>query len=138
MIRFTDRINESLDTQKISLDFHGVIDCMPSFFSFLSKAVISSGGEIHILTGSSLSKEFEVKLKSLGVQWTHLFSVYDHLIETGAKTTGEIVFPDGGIQKKFENGLWDHVKADYCKKNNIALHLDDTLIYNDFFCNSFL
>ena len=41
------------------------------------------------------------------------------------------------VQKKFENGSWDHIKADYCRKHNISLHIDDTLIYNDFFTTPF-
>lgn len=133
MIKFSNMINESETTKfKLGLDVHGVIDSMPKQFTFLTNAIISAGGEVHILTGGSWTPEFETQLRSYGVKWTHQFSVYDHLLKT-AKVVGEIQFPDGTVQKKFEDGVWDNVKGDYCRDNNISLHIDDTLIYNDHF-----
>ena len=139
MIKFSEMINEEASSGvfKLGLDIHGVVDSMPEFFSFLTDSFVKNGGEVHLITGGHWNEDFEKQLNEFGVKWTHKFSVYDHLIETGAGITGEIQFPDGTIQKKFENGLWDHVKADYCKKNNISLHIDDTLIYNDFFQTPF-
>jgi hypothetical protein len=131
-------INESdSDKFKLGLDLHGVIDSIPNEFKFLSNAIVSSGGEVHILTGGSWTTELENQVRSYGIRWTHKFSVYDHLIEIGSNTIGEVQFPDGTIQKRFENGSWDHIKADYCRVNNISLHIDDTLIYNDFFTTPF-
>ncbi len=139
MIKFSNMINENQSSSvfKLGLDLHGVIDAMQPEFAFLTNAVVSAGGEVHILTGGSWTDELENQVKSYGVKWTHKFSVYDHLIEIGSKTTGEIQFPDGTIQKKFEDGVWDHVKAEYCAKHKISLHIDDTLIYNDFFTTPF-
>jgi hypothetical protein len=135
MIKFSNMVNENKQNfkPKLGLDLHGVVDSMPEFFAFLTNAIVSAGGEVHILTGGSWTEELEGQVKSYGITWTHKFSVYDHLIEIGSKTTGEIVFPDGTVQKKFENGAWDNVKGDYCREHNISLHIDDTLIYNDFF-----
>lgn len=139
MIKFSNIINENQRSFKfkLGLDLHGVIDAMQPEFAFLTNAIINAGGEVHILTGGSWTTELENQIKSYGVKWTHSFSVYDHLIKIGSKTTGEIVFPDGTVQKKFENGVWDHVKADYCRDNKISLHIDDTLIYNYFFNTPF-
>lgn len=138
MIKFSHMINESQTTKfKLSLDFHGVIDVMPDFFAFLSNAVIEAGGEIHIVTGGTLTDKLENQLKSYGIRWTHIFSVYQHLVETGAVSVGSVQFPDGGIQKKFDGETWDSVKGNYCKENNISLHIDDTMIYNDFFSTPF-
>ena len=123
--------------KKISLDIHGVIDSMPDLFSFLSEAIVNSGGEVHIVTGGRWDEKLEKQLNDFGIKWTHKFSVYDYLKESDAEVIGKVEFPDGTIQKKFEDGLWDHVKADYCKKHNISLHIDDTLIYNDFFQTPF-
>ena len=122
---------------KIGCDLHGVMDSLPELFSFLSNAIISAGGEFHILTGGSWTDELENQVRSYGIIWTHKFSVYDHLMEIGSNTVGEVQFSDGTIQKRFENGSWDHIKADYCRVNNISLHIDDTLIYNDFFTTPF-
>jgi hypothetical protein len=139
MISKFSKLTESRNSQsiKISLDVHGVIDSIPETFSFLSNAIVNSGGEIHILTGGSWNVDLESQLHKYGVKWTHKFSVYDHLIESGVKITGEIQFPDGTIQKKFEDGVWDKVKAEYCREHSINLHIDDTLIYNDYFTTPF-
>lgn len=138
MINKFSKITESNSIKwKLGLDLHGVIDTMPDFFSFLTESFVNNGGEVHILTGGTVNEKIETQLTNLGIKWTHIFSVYDYLIESGATTTGEIQFPDGTIQKKFENGAWDNVKAKYCADNNISLHVDDTLIYNDFFTTPF-
>ena len=139
MIKFSDMINENSTTSnfKLGLDVHGVVDALPEFFSFLTEAFIKNGGEVHIITGGHWDEQFQTYLKSMGIQWTHKFSVYDHLIDTGVQITGEIQFPDGTIQKKFTDDAWDKVKAEYCNKMGISLHIDDTLIYNDFFTTPF-
>lgn len=122
---------------KLGLDVHGVVDDMPGFFSFLSESFINNGGEVHIITGGHWDKELESYLESKGIKWTHSFSVYDYLKENGYKRTGKILFPDGTTQTKFESKDWDMVKAKYCRENNISLHIDDTLIYNEFFTTPF-
>ena len=135
MEKFSNKINESVESNfKLGLDLHGVVDSIPDFFSFLSNAIVKSGGEVHIITGGSWDMDnLEEDLKKLDIKWTHHFSVYDHLLEMGTPIVGEIQFPDGRIQKRFEDGHWDRGKAEYCKKNNISLHIDDTTIYNEFF-----
>ena len=138
MIKFSNTINESSkNIFKVSLDIHGVIDAIPDFFAFLSESIVKNNGQVHILTGGSWTQELESQLLSYGVKWTHKFSVYDHLIEIGTPTTGEIKFPDGTIQKKFVGDAWDKAKGDYCRENEISFHIDDTLIYNDFFTTPF-
>lgn len=127
-------LNQKLNQKlKIGLDFHGVIDSNPTFFSSLSNMIVKDGGEVHIITGGSWSDSFEEQLSNFGIAWTHKFSVYDHLVDIDTPTVGEYQFPDGEVQKRFVDGHWDRVKADYCKENKISLHFDDTLIYNDFF-----
>jgi len=138
MKKFTDMVNENMtDKFKIGLDIHGVVDSMPEFFSFLSNAFISAGGEVHIITGGRWDSEFETMLNDFGIKWTHKFSVYDYLKESDAEVIGKVEFPDGTIQKKFKNEDWDKVKGQYCKDNGINLHIDDTLIYNNFFTTPF-
>jgi hypothetical protein len=138
MITKFSKITESNSPKyKLGLDVHGVVDALPGFFAFLTDSVIKNGGEVHILTGGSWTDELESQLLSYGVKWTHKFSVYDHLIEVGTRIVGEIQFPDGTIQKKFEDGAWDKVISEYCNEHSISLHIDDTLIYNDFFTTPF-
>lgn len=138
MKRFTHMVNEEVVGKfKLGLDMHGVIDDMPEFFSFLTDSFIKNSGEVHIITGSRWDLEFEKQLNDFGVKWTHKFSVYDYLKESDAEVIGKVQFPDGTIQKKFKNEDWDKVKAQYCRENRINLHIDDTLIYNNFFSTPF-
>lgn len=122
---------------RLGLDIHGVVDAMPDFFSFLTNSIIKNGGEVHIITGSHWNEQFEELLRSYGINWTHKFSVYDYLIDTKSEILGEVQFPDGTIQKKFNNNIWDKIKGQYCKENQIDLHIDDTLIYNEHFTTPF-
>ena len=136
--KFSQMINESNGSKmSLGLDIHGVINAMPSFFAFLSEAFIKNGGMVHIITGGSLTEELLNEIKGYGIKYTHTFSVYDYLIESGEPTNGEVKFEDGTFQKKFNDGVWDKVKGEYCTKHNITLHIDDTLSYNDFFKTPF-
>jgi hypothetical protein len=139
MISKFSKLTESNDSTKfkVGLDLHGVIDALPDFFAFLTDSIVKNGGEVHIITGGSWTKELESQVDSMNIKWTHKFSVYDHLIEIGSPTSGEYVFPDGTIQKKFVGDVWDKAKSEYCRDNNINLHIDDTLIYNNFFTTPF-
>ena len=132
--KFSTMINENNSSkQKLGLDIHGVINTMPYFFAFLSDSFIKNNGEVHIITGGSWTKKLDSLIESYNIKYTHKFSIYDYLLEIGAETSGEVEFPDGTVQKKFDNTLWDSTKAKYCKDNNISLHIDDTLLYNDYF-----
>lgn len=71
---------------KLGIDVHGVADSMPDFFSFLSESFIKNGGEVHIITGGSWTKELESDLIRLGIKWTHYFSVYDYLVNSGEES----------------------------------------------------
>jgi hypothetical protein len=123
---------------KLGLDIHGVIDSNPGIFSFLSKIVIESEGEVHIITGGTWNEDLKNLVEESGIVYTHSFSVYDHLKSIGAEKMGRIKFPDGTTQKKFDNDLWDSIKGEYCQKNKIDLHIDDTEIYSKYFTTPFL
>ena len=133
--KFSSIVKESSTAKfKIVIDIHGVIDALPEFFGFLTESIVKNGGDVHIITGGEWNEKLEKQLS--GISYTHKFSVYDHLLKT-AEILGEIEFPDGTIQKKFDDTLWDSTKAEYCKENQISLHIDDTLCYNDYFTTPF-
>lgn len=138
MKKFTD-INETKSTSKfkLGLDIHGVIDKYPKEMSFLSNSIILSGGEVHIITGGSWNEELESLLKSSGIEWTKIFSVYDHLISIGEGMDGLHTFKDGKTQRRFDSDIWDKAKGEYCEKNNISLHIDDSSLYGSYFTTPF-
>lgn len=130
------KINESSepDKIKISLDVHGVIDALPKTFSFISKALVAAGAEVHIVTGGKINDELIEMLNNFGIQYTHIFSIVDYHHEKGTPTTGN--HPKYGFPM-ISDEVWDKTKGDYCREHNISLHLDDTLIYNDNFTTPF-
>jgi hypothetical protein len=123
---------------KLGLDIHGVIDANPETFSFLSKSIIDSGGEVHIITGGSWGDVLKKEVEDAGIKYTHLFSVYDYLKSTDAVPIGLIQFPDGVIQDKYERKLWDSIKAKYSSEQGLDLHIDDTIDYGEYFTTPFL
>ena len=130
------KFTESLDNDskfKVSLDLHGVIDAMPEFFAFFTKSMISAGAELHIVTGGT-TEDDEKLLKKYNIQYTHIFSITDYHKELGTPTTKKHL-KHGFMMVSDEE--WDKTKAEYCKKNNIDLHIDDTLIYNNYFTTPF-
>jgi len=128
------KITESRDgTMRLGLDLHGVISDMPEFFSFLTNAVMRAGGEVHIITGGATIDDKRL-LERYNIRYTHLFSIVDHHKEIGTPVSGK--HPKHGFDM-ISDEEWDKTKADYCRKNNIDLHIDDTLIYNNFFTTPF-
>ena len=114
---------------KIGLDVHGVITDHPNpkFLSELTKVLVEAGHEVHILTGPA-ENYVRKELKPFKIKFTHIFSIEDYLIEKG------ISFKLNKKQEKiFDSYEWDRAKADYCSKNKIDLHLDDSDVYHGFF-----
>ncbi len=112
---------------KIGLDIHGVVDSNLIFFKTLTKLLVDNGHEVHIITGARIEKELPF-LKKNSISYTHLFSITDHHIEKGTK-----IIWDEKNDPHLETYLWDKTKAEYCKKQKIDIHFDDSDIYNYFF-----
>jgi hypothetical protein len=112
---------------KIGLDLHGVIDARPEFFKELTRLFVENGHEVHIITGAVPTTELQ-KIKELGVSYTHLFSITDHHKQIGTPITW-----DEKGHPHLDTYLWDKTKAEYCKKHDIDLHIDDSDIYHYFF-----
>lgn len=137
-MKFLRKFNESSSSKfKLGLDIHGVIDSIPSIFSFLSDSIIKNGGEVHLITGGSWTEDLEKEINSYNIKYTHVFSVYDYINSMGFERLGRVQFPDGKIQSKFDDEVWNKVKGDYCKDNGITLHIDDTIVYKDHFSTPF-
>lgn len=119
---------------KLSLDLHGVISDIPDTIRFLARAVIQAGGEVHVLTGTTLEKA-ETELQELNfTEYTHLLSIPDYHTQKGSKILGiHPVFKNN----EFSDEDWDRTKGDYCREHEIDLHIDDSIIYKDHFTTPF-
>lgn len=112
---------------KIGLDIHGVIDARKEFFSALSKTLVAAGHEVHIITGPPVAA-IKDELASYGIEYTHIFSIVDYHASIGT----DIKWDSKG-HAHFDPYLWDKTKAEYCQREGIDLHLDDSDTYNYFF-----
>lgn len=122
---------------KLGLDIHGVILDAVEMTKTLSSLVIRDGGEVHILTGSTTKKAL-VELDEIGfikgTHYTHLFSLIDYHNENGTEVVG---FNERHQTNEFPDEDWDRTKGDYCRKHDIDLHLDDSLVYEKYFTTGF-
>jgi hypothetical protein len=118
---------------KIGLDIHGIIDAEPELFSKITKCLKENDFEIHILTGSHITDKIISELKSYNIIWDELFSISDYHKEIGT----EMWYDENG--NPWVSDLdWDKTKGDYCKRNNIDLHIDDTPRYEEYFETKFI
>lgn len=115
-------------TIKIWLDIHWVIDELPDFFSFLSRAIVDAWWEVFILTWIHWSDKIEEDLKKKWIVWTDHFSISDY----HRKIWTQMVYKSEN-HPFIEDKLWDSSKAEYCKQNGIDLCIDDSAKYNDYF-----
>ena len=113
---------------KFGLDIHGVINKCPKFFSKLSKSLISSGHEIHIITGSRITSEIEQDLLGYGMEWTVLFSITDYHLKKGTSVN----FDEKG-NPWIDEPIWNKAKGFYCLEAGIDFHIDDSSIYGQHF-----
>lgn len=127
------KILENKTNWKIGLDLHGVIDAMPEFFSFFTNILVNGGCEVHIITGGATKSDMEL-LQKYNIKYTHIFSIKDYHTKIGTPTTKK--HPVHGFMMVSDEE-WDKTKGDYCRRNNIDLHIDDTIEYNRFFTTPF-
>ena len=107
---------------KIGLDFHGVINTNPSYFKDFTEYAVAQGHQIYIVTGGPASA-ISSFLKAWGIKYTEMYTILDHYSALGKVT----FFPDGHF--KMDENLWDAAKAKYCRKHNISIMIDDSIVY---------
>ena len=120
-------------TPKIGLDFHGVINHMPEFFAFFTKAIIEAGGEIHLITGGLFPEEMDL-LKKNDIKYTKIFSIREYHREIGTPTFEN--HPVHGFPMVSDEE-WDKTKGEYCVREGIDFHIDDTIQYEKNFKTPF-
>lgn len=108
------------------LDLHGVINSNPSFFSILTQSLLKDDWQIHIATGSHIEEcGIKEELIKYNIAYTHLYSIADYHREN--KTDGMWYDINGDPWVSDED--WDKSKAEYCKKINATMCIDDTIRY---------
>ena len=113
---------------KLGLDYNGVISDHSGMLAILSSILVKAGHEVHIITGRRQIPEFEEELDSLGIRYTHFFSIADHHKELGTPMVGY-----ENNEPWLDANIWDATKADYCKRVQIDMHIDDSDTYGQYF-----
>jgi len=113
---------------KFGFDLHGVLDRKPAEFSALTQTLVEAGHEVHVITGSHWRQELEDQIRwTLGIHFTHFFSIADYHRELGTPMT----YKNG--EPFLDDYLWNRTKGDYCKDEGIFLHIDDSEHYGRHF-----
>lgn len=113
---------------KVGIDIHGVIDTFPKKFKQLSMALVASGAEVHIVTGSKRDDRINILLKNEGIAFTHYFSIVESL-----EKSGNIRWEDDRPYAPDEK--WNMAKRNYCELQCIDLMIDDSPVYRDTFAD---
>jgi hypothetical protein len=120
-----------MKTLKFGFDIHGVIDTNPEFFVSFADLLVTNGHEVHVISGPPKSAILAELLK-LDMSFTHIFSITDHCIASGIN----VKYDDKG-NPWVEPYSWDKAKGEYCQREGIHLHLDDSDSYGYFFKTPF-
>lgn len=116
---------------KFGLDFHGVINKKPEMFSALSHALVQAGHEVHIITGPRRNK-IEEDLKNFNIAFTHFYSIVEY-----EEARGTEIFWDSKGDPYMDMAIWKRAKSEYCKREGIDLHIDDSAEYGEHFSTPF-
>jgi len=111
---------------KIGLDYHGVITDNIYYFKYFSASLKQRGHQLHIITGGPFSI-VEKQLKKDGIIYSDIFTIYDYY-----KSKNQVTYlADGSF--KIEDELWNKAKAEYCQRKGIHIHIDDSIVYRQYF-----
>ena len=115
----------------IGLDIHGVINSNPKYFRKMAKEIREDNGMVFIITGKPIDKNLLRELNHCGFrrQYDELVSIQDELEKRGYKS----LYQDSYGRNHYDDIAWDSFKAEYCKKHDIDLHIDDTFRYLKYF-----
>lgn len=107
---------------KIGVDFHGVINTRPDFFREFCREALKIGLEVYIISGGP-RETILAYLNQYRIPYTKLWCIYDYY-----EQRHQVEFYDDG-SFHVDDELWNKAKAEYCKEQNICVHIDDSAIY---------
>ncbi len=111
---------------KIGFDIHGVLDKFPVIFKEMTRNLSAHGVEIHVITGQEEALVVP-ELEAIGIHYDRFFSVVGYHKQIGTKMW---LGPKGTWF--CDSNLWDATKGDYCFREGIDIHFDDTLKYGEY------
>lgn len=116
-------------------DIHGVIDKESEKYRALMSRLVKSGNEVHILTGG-VAEDALKTLADLGFRkgkhYTHFFSIPAYLETRGFKPFYKDPENPDLHNPFFEPVLWDTAKADYCRRKDLIMLVDDSPDYGKY------
>ena len=120
-----------MNIKKVSVDFHGVINSNPDFFSKFFALLQAKGVEVYITSGGP-QKFVERYLVRHNIPYNHVWCIFDHFnrrekIELSA---------DGSF--RIDDKLWNAAKSKFCAHENIDLHIDDSIVYGRYFTTPYV
>ena len=118
-------------SKKIGFDIHGVIDKNPELFSEMIKVFRALNYEIHILTGSLISKKLINEVKGYDIEYDYIFSI----LEYNRKLGTEMWQNEKGWW--IDDLVWEKTKSIYCRNNKLDFHIDDSKSYGKHFTTPF-
>lgn len=107
---------------KIGLDYHGLIDINVAFFSRFCTNAKVRGHSVYIITGGPKVMA-EHDLAKNNIKHDFVYAISDHyqaLKDIDQSINGKLYIPDN---------LWNRAKAEFCRKNQINIHIDDNMEY---------
>ena len=107
---------------KIGVDFHGVINTRLDFFREFCREALKIGLEVYIISGGP-RETILAYLNQYRIPYTKLWCIYDYY-----EQRHQVEFYDDGSFHVADE-LWNKAKAEYCKEQNICVHIDDSAIY---------
>lgn len=112
---------------KIGVDIHGTADVYFDFFQELCRLFVEAGHEVHIVTGRR-QKEIEPEIKSLGLMYTHFFSMTDYHEELGTPMSY-------GPWKNpwMDEETWNRTKGDYAARVGLDMMFENSDDFWPFF-----
>lgn len=116
---------------KVSLDFHGVINSNPEFFCNFLSFLQTRGIEIYIISGGP-QKFIARYLAMHNIPYNHIWCIFDHFNERDKVK----IAADGTF--RIDDKLWNSAKGKFCKQENIDLHIDDSIVYGRHFSTPYV
>lgn len=117
--------------KKISVDFHGVISAEPEFFGKLMRVWQKQEIKLYVVSGGP-REYIEQYLTKYKIPYDELWCIFDYF-NAREKVA---VAADGSFH--IDDEMWNRAKGDYCSREKIGLHIDDSAIYGKYFTTPYV